>query len=99
MAISPEVKPRIVTPNPVDHDLKPQVNRTLKSRQNKYFENDSNSWIPYIVGIIILIVAAYFAYPYLDRTTSTPSVNQLNLTPVTPPIKPAQTPAPAAPVQ
>jgi hypothetical protein len=93
MAISPEVKPRIVIPTPGDYDLKSRVGPTLKLRQNADADTDTVSWIPYIVGIIGVIVIAYFAYPYFAETTSSPSINKQNLTVLAPP------PAPVAPVQ
>jgi hypothetical protein len=95
MAISPEVKPRIVIPTPRNYDPNSRLSSTAKSRQDQYehTDPDTNSWIPYAVGIIGVIVLGYFAYPYFAETTSSPSINKQNLTVLAPP------PAPVAPVQ
>ena len=96
MATSPEVRPRVSVTT--DYDVPPMRAAAAESRKDR-LENRSNNSIGYALGVLVLIVAGYFAYTYYGSTNVVPSASNQSSTTVAPPVvvaAPSAT-APAAP--
>lgn len=105
MAISPEVKPRVSVST--DYEAPPMRSAATGSRNDR-LESSSNSSFGYVLIVLALIVAGYFAYTYYGQNTVAPTVTNQSSTTVAPPVIPPVAPpvvvpapsatAPAAPV-
>lgn len=100
MAISPQLKPRVTVSTDSDYELPPRTSADGEAWRDRSGRNSGSS-MGYILGVIILIAAGYFAYSYYSPVTVTPTVTNQSSTPVTPPASlepPAAVPAvPATP--
>lgn len=61
-------------------------------------ESSSNNSVGYALVVLVLLVAAYFAYAYYGQSMSVPVVTNQSTTPVTPPAVPTVVPSVIPPV-
>jgi hypothetical protein len=87
MAIIPEIKPRINVSAGSEYDAAPMRGTTAESRQDRQ-ESSSNNSIGYAVGVLAVLLLAYFAFAYYGPNSSLRTVMTESATPAVPPVTP-----------
>lgn len=90
MAISPDVKPRVSVTTEYET---PRTRSTSTETLRSSYAGNSNNTFGYLLGAIVLLAVAYFAFSQYGQTVDTPVVIQQE---TVPPVPPAVVPAPTA---
>jgi hypothetical protein len=103
MAIIPEIKPRINVSVGSEYDVAPMPRAAAESRQDRQ-ESSSNNSMGYALGLLVVLLLAYFAFAYYGPNSSLRTIMTESTAPVTPQVIVPETPvvppvaAPATPV-